>query len=109
MRVYRAQGTHLLCGHWNGSPEIGLTGLLRRAPPREAYHHHPYREYFVVLEGRGRLLVEGEVHEVESGAAVMVEPGEAHRWDWVDPDAGIRWVLVKERSEPDSKTVVSEP
>jgi len=101
---------HLLCGHWNGSPlEIGLTGGTVKAVPRdEAYHYHEYHEYYIILRGRGRLRVEGRDIPVEANTVVMVQPGERHRWAWIDPDEGVEWVIVKERSAPDSKIVVSE-
>lgn len=38
----------------------------------------------------------------------MVEPGEAHQVLRVSP-GGCRWVMIKERSEPDSKVLESEP
>jgi hypothetical protein len=38
----------------------------------------------------------------------MVEPGEKHRVVSVDPEVGVRWVIIKERSAPDSKHVVPE-
>jgi quercetin dioxygenase-like cupin family protein len=110
MRVYSRGDSHLLCGHWNGSPlEIGLTGRLTALPQGETYHAHPFREYFVVLEGRGAVLVDGRRVDVEAESAVMIEAEEPHRWLWIDPDAGIRWVLVKESSGPHAKTVVPEP
>jgi hypothetical protein len=28
---------------------------------------------------------------------------------WIDPEAGVQWVVIKERSAPDSKVVVPEP
>jgi len=109
MQLYEQTRSHLICGHWNGSPvEVGMTGLIEKIPRGEKYHTHPYREYFVVLEGSGTLLVDGEPHEVAGGTTVMLEPGEPHRWDEIGPE-GIRWVLIKERSEPDSKIVLPEP
>ena len=45
---------------------------------------------------------------LEPGCLVMVEPGERHRIVWVDPDHGLRWVIVKQVSAPDSKTVVPD-
>ena len=109
MRVYWKGGSHLLCGHWNGSPlEIGLTGRMTRVPGREARHHHPYREYYLVLEGRATLEVEGHEVPLEPETLVMVEAGERHRVVAIDPDQGVRWVVIKERSEPDSK-IVDEP
>jgi mannose-6-phosphate isomerase-like protein (cupin superfamily) len=101
--------SHLLCGHWNGSPvEIGLGDRIRHVPRGEVRHYHAYHEYYLVLEGRGSLEVEGETVPLEPNSLVMVEPGERHRVVWVDPEQGLRWVIVKQVSAADSKTVVPE-
>lgn len=57
MKTYtKREASHLLCGHWNGSPlEIGLTPLLDEVPTGEVLHRHEYHEYFVVLDGTGSL------------------------------------------------------
>ncbi len=92
-----------MCGHWNGSPvEIGLTELLLQVPQTETLHYHDYHEYYVVLEGDGQLEVEGALTPLQAGSTVMVQPGEKHRVVEVGPN-GIRWVIIKERSIPDSK------
>lgn len=103
MKTYQKSGTHLHCGHWNGSPvEIGVTEVLRSVPATEALHYHDYHEYYVVLEGNGALEVDGQVVAMAAGSTLMVEPGEKHKVAAVGA-AGIRWVIIKERSEPNSK------
>jgi len=109
MRIYRRANSHLLCGHWNGSPiEIGLTGVLKAVPRGEANHYHDYHEYYLILRGRGTLNVEERDVPLEANTIVMVQPGEQHHVVWVDPDAGIQWVIIKERSAPDGKIFVPE-
>ena len=109
MQIYRRQNNHVLCGHWNGSPlEIGVTSLLKEIPETELYHYHDYYEYYVVLEGRAGLVVEGETVPMIAGTVVMIHPGEKHRVSSVDPETGVRWVIVKQRSEPNSKHSVPE-
>lgn len=109
MRLYEAGDSHLYCGHWNGSPvEIGLPREpLMAVPAVEALHYHHYHEYYVMLEGRAELEVEGEIVPLRPGVVVMVEPGEKHRIVSVDAEVGARWVIIKERSEPNSKHVVA--
>lgn len=107
MRIYDERTSHLFCGHWNGSPlEIG-EGFLRSVPESEVRHMHPYHEYYVVLEGEAVLEVEGKRVPLRAGSVVMVEPGEWHEVVAVS-EQGARWVIIKERSEPDSKIVRSE-
>lgn len=94
-----------VCGHWNGSPlAIGLG--LRTEVGNEVRHYHPYREYYVVLEGAAELEVEGTTVPLRAGLVVMVEPGERHQVVAVGA-GGARWVVIQERSEPESKFVVT--
>lgn len=110
MKVYRkseasGSGPAWVCGHWNGSPlAIGM-GFRSEVGPHEALHSHPYREYYVVLEGAAELEVEGEFVPLRPGTVVMVEPGERHMVVSVGPSGG-HWVVVKERSEPNTRFVV---
>jgi quercetin dioxygenase-like cupin family protein len=109
MKIYykseeSGDGPAWICGHWNGSPlEIGM-GLRSEVGAGEVRHHHPYREYFVVLEGAAELEVEGTPVQLRPGQVVLIEPGERHRVTSVG-ETGARWVVIKERSEPDTKYV----
>jgi len=100
-------GPAWICGHWNGSPlEIG-TGLRTEIGVSEVRHFHPYREYFVVIEGTAELEVEGTPVTLRSGMVVMIEPGERHQVTSLGA-TGARWVVIKERSEPNTKYVCKE-
>ena len=79
-------------------------GLRSEVGVGEVYHHHPYREYFVVLEGTGELEVEETKVPLRAGMVVMIEPGERHMVISLG-DAGAQWVVIKERSEPNTKYV----
>jgi mannose-6-phosphate isomerase-like protein (cupin superfamily) len=109
MRIYHKSeesedGPAWICGHWNGSPlEIGM-GLRSEVGTGEVRHHHPYREYFVVLEGSAELEVDGMLVRLCPGMVVMIEPGEWHQVTSVG-ETGARWVVIKERSEPNTKYV----
>jgi mannose-6-phosphate isomerase-like protein (cupin superfamily) len=91
-----------ICGHWNGSPLAIGSGLRSEVGPGEVRHHHPHREYYVVLEGMAQLEVEGELVELRAGTVIMVEAGERHQVIAVGK-AGARWVVIQERSEPNTK------
>lgn len=110
MRAYRReQQKPWVCGYWNGSPlDIGLSGTLYAPPHGEVTHFHPYHEYYIGLEGRARVRIEGQDVTLEANTVVMVAPGERHRIVWVDPEIGARWIIVKERSEPDSKILAPD-
>jgi quercetin dioxygenase-like cupin family protein len=110
MQIYHkseasGDGPAWVCGHWNGSPiQIGM-GLRSEVGSGEIRHYHPYREYYVVLAGAAELEVEGERVPLHAGMIVMVEPGERHRVMAVG-ETGAHWVVIQERSEPDTKFVV---
>ena len=109
MRTYRREQQAWICGHWNGSPlDIGVNDLMYATPPGEVTHYHHCHEYYVGLEGRARLRIEGREVTLEVNVVVMVQPRERHRIVWVDPDAGARWVIIEERSEPDSKILAPD-
>lgn len=102
MQIYEKNNSHLFCGYWNGSPvEIG-EGYLTAVPESEAWHKHPYHEYYVVLEGEAQLEVREQIIPIRAGMVIMIEPNEWHQIVSVS-DTGVRWVIIKERSEPNSK------
>ena len=104
MRIYNNRNTHLFCGHWNGSPvEIG-EAFLTEVSQTEVRHKHPYHEYYVVLEGEAELELEGQRVPLKAGSVVMVEPGEWHEVVAISAQVA-RWVIIKERSEPNSKII----
>ncbi|WP_420645190.1 cupin domain-containing protein [Candidatus Leptofilum sp.] len=104
MQIYKQENSHLFCGYWNGSPvEIG-EGRLTRVPKSEVRHKHPYHEYYVVLEWEAQLEVNDQIIPIKAGMVVMIEPNEWHQIIAIS-DAGARWVIIKERSEPNSKIV----
>jgi mannose-6-phosphate isomerase-like protein (cupin superfamily) len=92
-----------ICGHWNGSPvEIGAG--LRTEVGKEERHHHPYHEYYVMLEGTAEIQVEGERVALCPGMVLMVEPMEMHRVVAIG-ETGARWIVIKEQSQPGTKYV----
>jgi len=41
-------------------------------------HVHDSEEVFLVLQGKGKLPVDDDVHEVRAGDVIVIEPGENH-------------------------------
>ena len=107
MRVYKKDKSHLLCGHWNGSEiEIGLTENLKSIPGNNQLHYHPYKEYYLIIEGKGAIQVEDRIVSLSKDMLLMVDSYEKHKWHSIDPFVGIKWVIIKEKSIPDSKLIV---
>ena len=104
MKIFRRKKDHLFCGHWNGSPlEIGMTERLTCVPDGETNHFHGFHEFYLFLDGRGQIEVEGDAIQVEKGSLLMVEPGEVHRISSVDSETGLQWVIIKEQSISEGK------
>jgi len=45
---------------------------------QERHVHDDVEEIFIVLQGKGRLPVEEEVHDAKTGDVIIIEPGENH-------------------------------
>ena len=106
MRVYVSEDSRPFCGHWNGSPiEIGMTELLYTLPISETLHYHDYYEYYVVLQGEGKLNVEGRHIELVANTVIMMEPFEKHEVTFINPDQGLQCLIVKQKSLPNGKVI----
>jgi mannose-6-phosphate isomerase-like protein (cupin superfamily) len=64
--------------HDSAGLELGVYVLV--APEADRQQPHSDDEIYVVLEGTGVLLVEGEEVPVREGSAVFVEAGADHRF-----------------------------
>ena len=64
--------------HRSPGLEIGVYVLVAPEPDRQSPHEDD--EVYVVLEGRGTLLVEDDQVPVEEGKAVFVPAGAEHRF-----------------------------
>jgi quercetin dioxygenase-like cupin family protein len=75
---------------------------LWRIEPGQASTRHRHRdssELYVLLEGSGRLRVDGELLELEPLDTVLVEP-DAVRQPFNDTDADQLWLVVGAPTEP---------
>jgi|SRR5207249_5769274 len=64
--------------HSTPGMELGVYVLVAPEPDRQ--QPHEWDEVYVVLEGRGTLVVEGEQIPVEEGGAIYVKAGAEHRF-----------------------------
>ena len=74
----------------------GLTARLWRLRPGEAMTRHRHRkeeELYVLLSGRGRMRVDGELLTLEPLSAVLVEP-ESVRQLFNDSDGESLWLVA---------------
>jgi mannose-6-phosphate isomerase-like protein (cupin superfamily) len=80
----------------------GLGARLWRMRPGQANTRHRHRtqtEIYVLLEGRGRLWVDGELLTLTPVSAVAVDP-ESVRQPFNDTDADQLWLIVGTPAEP---------
>jgi uncharacterized cupin superfamily protein len=73
-----------------------LGARLWRLRPGEAstrHRHAEQEELYLLLQGRGRIRVEDEAHELEALDALLVEPGSA-RQIFNDTEAEALWLVV---------------
>ena len=76
-RLARGSGGYEIV-HESPGLEIGVYVLVAPEPDRQQPHEDD--EVYVVLEGSGRLEVEGELKDLRQGDAVFVPAGAEHRF-----------------------------
>ncbi|MHB1415005.1 MAG: cupin domain-containing protein [Chloroflexota bacterium] len=86
MKTYRALGGPLGYKHILIGPDDGAANFAMRIfqiPPgkhsKEEEHAHDHGVF--IMQGKGRVLLGGEMYDIEAGDAVWVEPDERHRFD----------------------------
>jgi mannose-6-phosphate isomerase-like protein (cupin superfamily) len=59
---------------------VGVSFFLNHAPPGRSVdaHRHPYGEVFVIHDGEGTFVVDGETVTAHGGQVVVVPPGAVH-------------------------------
>ena len=73
-----------------------LSARLWRLTPGQAstkHRHFTQTELYVVLEGTGRIRIDGETHTLEPLSTVLLEP-ESVRQVFNDTDADALWLVV---------------
>ncbi|MDQ3890241.1 MAG: cupin domain-containing protein [Actinomycetota bacterium] len=76
-RLAAARGGYEIV-HKSPGLEVGVYVLVAPEPDRQQPHEDD--EIYVVLEGRGELMVEGDQIELQEGMAVFVPAGADHRF-----------------------------
>lgn len=89
-------------------PLLGLTGMevsVTKLPARPdgaaipfLHRHRAHEELYVFTGGRGQMLVDGEVVDVEEGSVVRVAPGGA-RTIRASPGEELHYVCIQARED----------
>lgn len=65
----------------DGAPVYALR-MVEIAPGGHSPHHsHPYEHENFIVDGRGRVLIEGIWHDLKPGDVVFVPPGAVHTYE----------------------------
>jgi len=87
-----------------------LAARLWRLAPGEAstrHRHADQEELYVLLEGRGRVRVDGELLTLEALDALLVEPGSVRQVFNDTPDDAL-WLIVGAPPEPANTLEMSD-
>ena len=57
---------------------------------------HSAVQYYCILKGRGIIKIEGKNINAKENTIIMVEPGEKHYIAWIEPQKGMKWIIIKE-------------
>jgi mannose-6-phosphate isomerase-like protein (cupin superfamily) len=85
-----------------GMASADLNATLLAWPPGYEVAEHVNGELdvlVVVVEGRGRAIIDGEIHALSTGSALLIPRGTRRRIT-ADDDAGLRYVSVHRRRGP---------
>lgn len=63
-------------------------------------HIHDEYEYFIVIEGEGDLIVDGERRSFKAKDCIVIQPGQAHTWQYTDPVKMIAITVPASRGFP---------
>ena len=87
-----------------------ISGRLWRLAPGQAstrHRHFNETELYVVLEGTGRIRVDGDLLTLEPLSALLVEP-DTVRQVFNDPEADALWLVVGSPPEPANTLEMTE-
>ncbi len=88
-----------------GPQHLSVTWVECRPNSQQAMHTHPAREQvYVIVRGRGEMLVEEEVREVGVGTLVFVPPATPH----AIRNTGAELLVYVSATAPPFDAVVSE-
>ncbi|MHB1131178.1 MAG: cupin domain-containing protein [Chloroflexota bacterium] len=113
-KVYRALGGPLGRKHIVIGPDDGATNVALRVfqiPPgkHSREEEHPSDHCVYIVQGRCRVLLGSETHEVEAGDVIWVKPNEHHRFDNAGPDTLVFLCAVPGWGENDAQQRLPAP
>jgi mannose-6-phosphate isomerase-like protein (cupin superfamily) len=82
----------------------GVRTHTEDGPGGRDWHVHDDAEVFIILQGKARMEIDGESHELTTGDVCVVEPGEDHHLisDEADPCVNL-WLHAGEHRHPEQE------
>ncbi|MBW1713318.1 MAG: cupin domain-containing protein [Deltaproteobacteria bacterium] len=87
---------------WVISAQDGAENFFMRVVEVEAggqgppSHSHPYEHEIFILEGRGKVIGDGEERPFETGDVIFIPPDEPHH---IEPEGRLRFICLVPASE----------
>ena len=69
------QSRRAITGHDNDAASVHVVTIARDS---KRHYHKRLTEFYYVLEGRGQMLLDDDVVDIEPGMVVMIPPGTVH-------------------------------
>ena len=70
----------LMVGREDGAPNFSMRHFTVEPGGHTPRHEHNYEHEVFIVEGRGRFEHEGELHSIEAGDVLYVEPNCIHQF-----------------------------
>jgi mannose-6-phosphate isomerase-like protein (cupin superfamily) len=77
--VRGGQVSHILFAPQLGSRNLTVTWVFGAPGSQQGLHAHPNSEQiYVIVRGRGLMIVDDDERNVEAGDAILIHPGQVH-------------------------------
>ena len=102
----RSDGEHYFGDYGDISMGISLSSVNQIGDIQDKMHlHQKGTEFYIILEGKGVLEVEGKNVELKENEVVMVEPGEKHRVKEAT-EAPFKFLVICDVKEKEDKIIL---
>ena len=93
--------TSIFGGQDIGTPFAMFWGLL--SPGKEVLpHYHPSPELYIVTDGKGEMMVDGELESVSAGSSIYIPPGAPHSLQ-NNEEESLRFLVISYDSNLDTQ------
>ena len=91
----------------SGQVQMANWSKLSAGKSFQPHYHKDMQEFFVMMEGQARMVVNGEEYELNAGDALLVDPMEVHSMT-NETDVDITYFVLGISTGKGGKTIVVE-